>query len=272
MMSRSEQALKKKPKTWIVNLIFTAAMIVAIVISFSGSTINWRRFTTIGISLRVMWEGLSQINVDFLLGIGIYHFQEGILYLTLETLAIAFIGTFLGAILAIPFSFLSSATIVGKHISKIGTAILVLIRVFPEIILALILVKGFGINALTGVLAIGLHSVGMLGRLFSEAIDNMDKSPLEALDAVGANTWQKIRYGILPQIIPDLSSIALYRLDINVRSATVLGIIGAGGLGATMILAAENWNWSVLGTIMVAIIVMVLTVDAISSYLRGKLV
>jgi len=112
----------------------------------------------------------------------------------------------------------------------------------------------------------------MLGKLFSEAIDNMDKSPLEALDAVGANSWQKIRYGIIPQIVPDLSSIALYRLDINVRSATVLGIIGAGGLGASLILAAENWNWDILGTIMIAIIVMVLFVDAISSYLRGKLV
>ena len=83
---------------------------------------------------------------------------------------------------------------------------------------------------------------------------------------------QKILYGIIPQILPDISSITLYRLDINVRSATVLGIIGAGGLGAILILAADNWNWDILGTVMIAIVLMVLVVDAISSYLRGKLV
>jgi phosphonate transport system permease protein len=100
----------------------------------------------------------------------------------------------------------------------------------------------------------------------------MDRSSLEALDSVGANTWQKIRFGIIPQILPDISSITLYRLDINVRSATVLGIIGAGGLGAVLILSAENWNWDILGTVMIAIVLMVLVVDAISNYLRGKLV
>jgi len=139
-------------------------------------------------------------------------------------------------------------------------------------VLALILVKGFGMNAVTGVLTIGLHSIGMLGKLFAEAIDNMDKSPLEALDAVGANAWQKIRYGIIPQVAADISSITLYRFDINVRSATVLGIVGAGGLGASLILAAENWNWDILGTILLAIVVMVLLVDVVSSRLRSKLV
>ena len=149
---------------------------------------------------------------------------------------------------------------------------MVLVRVFPEIILALIIVKGFGINPLTGVLAIGIHSIGMIGKLFAESIDNMDKAPLEALDAVGANIWVKIRYGIMPQVIAEFSSIALYRLDINVRSATVLGIIGAGGIGASLILASENWNWDILGTILLAIVVMVISVDIVSSYLRNKLV
>ncbi len=271
-MTNIELALKKQPKKWVVNGIVAFILVFAVIYSFSGSTINWTRFNTIGISMRIMIQGFSNINVQFLLGNGIYRFQEGVIYMTLETLAIAFIGTMLGAVLAIPTSFLAAKNVVGAKFAKIGESILVFIRVFPEIVLALILVKGFGINALTGVLTIGIHSVGMLGKLFSETIDNMDRSSLEALDSLGANTWQKIRYGILPQIIPDLSSITLYRLDINVRSATVLGIIGAGGLGASMILAAENWNWDILGTIMIAIIVMVLSVDAISSYLRSKLI
>ncbi|MDD3957339.1 MAG: phosphonate ABC transporter, permease protein PhnE [Candidatus Izemoplasmatales bacterium] len=271
-MNRAEEALKRKPKRWVMNLIFFVAMIVAIVFSFSGSKINWSRFRSIGHSLRVMLAGFADLQWDFFFGTGIFQFKEGVVYLTLVTLAIAFIGTFIGAVLAIPFGFLASQNIVGKHVARIGEAILVIIRVFPEIILALILVKGFGMNALTGVLTIGLHSIGMLGKLFAEAIDNMDKSPLEALDAVGANIWQKIRYGVIPQVAADISSITLYRLDINVRSATVLGIIGAGGLGASLILAAESWSWNILGTILLAIVVMVLVVDVISSYLRGKLV
>jgi len=271
-MTKLEKVLKSKKKTWVINLIFTMAVLLAVIYSFSGSAINWTRLRTIGISLRIMIEGLSNLKFDFLFGTGVYQFEEGVIYLTIETLAIAFIGTLCGAILAIPFSFLASRNIVGRGFSKIGESILVLIRVFPEIVLAIILVKGFGMNALTGVLTIGLHSIGMLGKLFSETIDNMDKSSIEALDAVGANIWQKIRYGIIPQIVPELSSIALYRLDINVRSATVLGIIGAGGLGASLILAAENWNWDILGTIMLSIIVMVLIVDGISSKLRSKLV
>jgi phosphonate transport system permease protein len=271
-MKRTEEFYNKQPKKWIVNLVFLFAVAVAMIYSFQGSSINWTRFNTFGISLAAMWEGFTNINYEFLFGTGVYLFEEGVIYMTLETLGIAFLGTLLGAILAIPASFFAAKNIVGKDFAKIGEFILVLIRVFPEIILALVLVKGFGINALTGVLTIGIHSIGMLGKLFAESIDNMEVSSIEALDSVGANVWQKIRYGIVPQVVPELSSISLYRLDINVRSATVLGIIGAGGLGSTMILAAENWNWNVLGTIMLTIAIMVLVVDGVSSYLRNKLV
>jgi phosphonate transport system permease protein len=267
-----EKMLKKEPKRWLINSIFFIAMTILLIMSFSDSSINWVRFNTFWISLNSIFRGLSNIQIDFLLGQGVYDFQEGVIFLTLETLAIAFIATFLGAILSLPFSFLASKNIVGEKIARIGETLLVVIRVFPEIILALILVKGFGINPLTGVLAIGIHSIGMIGKLFAESIDNMDKAPLEALDAVGANVWVKIRYGIMPQVIAEFSSIALYRLDINVRSATVLGIIGAGGIGASLILASENWNWDILGTILLAIVVMVISVDVISSFLRNKLI
>jgi phosphonate transport system permease protein len=266
-----EMMLKKAPKKWIINLIFLVVMLGALIYSFTGSSINWTRLSTFWISLDNMIEGFTNIQIDFLIGQGVYDFNEGVIYLTIETLAIAFIATLLGAILSLPISFLASKNIVGDKISKFGEGLLVLIRVFPEIILALVLVKGFGINPLTGVLAIGIHSIGMIGKLFSETIDNMDKAPLEALDAVGANVWVKIRYGVLPQVTAEFSSIALYRLDINVRSATVLGIIGAGGIGSSLILASENWNWDILGTIMVAIIFMVVSVDIISSFLRKKI-
>ena len=267
-----QSILKKEPKKWLINLIFLVVVVSMLIFSFSDSSINWIRFNTFWISLNTVARGLTNIQVDFLIGQGVYRFSEGVIYLTLETLAIAFIATLLGSILSLPFSFLASRNIVGEKMARIGEGLLVLVRVFPEIILALIIVKGFGINPLTGVLAIGIHSIGMIGKLFAESIDNMDKAPLEALDAVGANIWVKIRYGILPQVIAEFSSIALYRLDINVRSATVLGIIGAGGIGASLILASENWNWDILGTILLAIVVMVISVDIISSFLRNKLI
>jgi len=272
-MSKLENVLKKEPRRWIMNLVFAIAMILALIYSFSGSSINILRLQTVGIQFKLMLRGFSEINWNFLIGTGLYDFDEGIIYLALQTLSIAFTGTLIGSVLAIPFAFLSSKKIVGKF-SKIGITLITFIRVFPEIILVLILVKGFGMTPLACVITIGLHSIGMLGKMFSEVIDNMDDGPIEALDAVGANTWQKIRYGIFPQIIPDLSSIALYRLDINVRSASILGIVGttAGGFGAILSLAALFVDWRTLAAVLVVIVVLVLTVDAISSYLRRKLV
>jgi len=264
--------LKKKPKRWIMNLVFTLALATGVVWSFNKATYNELRLRTFGTSIRIMIEQFQQINWNFFWGTYPWEATDGVVFMTIQTLAIAFLGTLLGAVLAIPFSLLASKNIVGKRFAVIGEIILTMIRVFPELILALILVKGFGINAFTGLLAIGLHSIGMLGKLFSETIDHMDKSSLEALDAVGANVWQKVKYGIIPEIVPDISSVTLYRLDINVRSASVLGIIGAGGLGSTMMLAGENWNWSTLGAILIAIVVMVMVVDVVSSYLRNKLV
>jgi phosphonate transport system permease protein len=271
-MTPVEKKLHTKPKAYVFYILLFLVFISTLFQSFQGSSINWLRLETIGISLRIMFEGLIDLKWDFFFGIGVYRFSEGVVYLTLQTIAIAFIGTLLGTIIAIPFGFLASASLMGKSVARVGDFLLTLIRVFPEIILALILVKGFGINALTGLLTIGLHSVGMIGKLFAESIDNMDRGPIEAIKSLGGNVVDQARHGILPQILAEFVSIALYRFDINVRSATVLGIIGAGGLGASLILASENWNWDILGTIMVAIIVMVLTIDFISNYLRRKLV
>jgi len=267
-----QEKLAKKPKPYLFYFLLTLVLIVTLIRSFEGSTINPIRLQSLGINLRIMFQGLIDIQWDFFFGRGVYRFTEGVVYLTMQTIAIAFLGTLIGTFLAIPFGFLASTSLMGKRISRIGEFILTLIRVFPEIILALILVKGFGINALTGLLTIGLHSIGMIGKLFAESIDNMDRGPIEAIESFGGHRLDQARYGILPQVLPEFVSIALYRFDINVRSATVLGIIGAGGIGASLILASENWNWDILGTILLAIVIMVLSIDFLSNFLRRKLV
>ncbi len=275
-MKNSEKTLSKKPKKWIVNLVFGIALILALFFSFQGSTINLLRWSTFGYAIKAMLKGFTEINLEFLFGYGSRQFVEGIVYMAIQTLAIAFIGTFIGAILALSFSFLASERIVGKRISKIGITLITIIRVFPEVILALMLVKAVGLNPLTCVIAIGIHSIGMLGKMFSESIDNMDIGPIEALNAVGANTWQKIRFGIIPQVIPELTSTALYRFDINIRSASVLGVLGtsAGGFGALLLLASADPNnqWDTIASLLIVIVVLVLIVDNISAYLRKKLV
>ncbi len=262
----------QRPRKWKANLLLGVVFIIVISLSFMGSSINWYRLSNLQYSLGVMIRDIVKIDWNFFFGTGGFDFDQGIVYLTIETLAIAFLGTLIGAILAIPFGLLAAENVVGKKWARVSEGLLVLIRVLPEVILAIILLKGFGMNAFTGALTIGIHSIGMLGKLFAEAVDNMDRSALEALDAVGANTWQKIRFGILPNLLPDFSSITLYRFDINVRSASVLGVISAGGLGAPLLIASTNWSWEMLGSIMVAIIIMVMSVDVLSGYLRKKLV
>lgn len=275
-MKNTEKVLSHKPKKWIWNIILGLSILIALIISFQGSTINFLRLTTFRFALKAMLQGFSDINPEFLIGYGDYKFVEGVSYMALQTLAMAFIGTFIGAVLALPISFLASERIVGKKVSKIGITIITIIRVFPEVILALVILKAIGLNPLTCVIAIGIHSIGMLGKMFSESIDNMDVGPIEALDAVGANIWQKIRYGIIPQVIPELTSTSLYRFDINIRAASSLGVIGtlAGGFGAPLLLASVDPNnqWDTIATLLVIIVILVLIVDTISGSLRKKLV
>ncbi len=256
-----------RPKKWIYTLVLVVAVVAVVVYSFIASDI-YIKDVDFAQQFYYLWRGFTHPNTDFLFDLT----KGGVPYLTLETIAIAFSGTFLAAILAIPFGFLTAKNVVGKHWSKVGEVLLIIIRTFPEIVLALVLIRVVGMGATTGALTIGIHSIGMLAKLYAEAIENMDPGPIEALDAVGANVWQKIKYGILPQVIPDFLSVALYRFDINVRSATILGMVSAGGLGAPLIFASQAWNWSQMSSVLIAIVIMVIIVDAISSKLRSKLI
>lgn len=259
--------LTHQPRKWIYNLMVVIVVLGLVIYSFVGSEINWSRFDNIGPAFKVLVDGFLHPNTEFLFGTD----EASVPYLTLQTIAIAFVGTVVAAFLALPLGFLTARNVVGKA-AKISEVVLTIIRTFPEIVLALVLIRIFGIGAFTGVMTIGIHSIGMLGKLFAESIENMDRGPLEALDAVGANLWQKIRYGILPQVMPDFLSTALYRFDINVRSATVLGVVSAGGLGTPLIFATREWDWSTLSSIMIAIIIMVVAVDLVSGSIRAKLV
>ncbi|WP_240344048.1 phosphonate ABC transporter, permease protein PhnE [Paenibacillus sp. SYP-B3998] len=213
---------------------------------------------------------------------GLFHPDWGYVYMPegedllrgiLDTLAIAILGTFISAVLCVPFAFWAATNMsVRKWISGSGKFVLTFIRTFPELVLAVMFIKAVGPGAYAGVLALGLHSIGMLGKLYSEAIENMDKGPTEALVACGANRLQMLWFAVIPQVLPEFFSFTLYRFEISVRSAAILGIVGAGGIGTPLIFALEARSWPRVGIIILGIIVTVTIIDYISSYLRKKLV
>ncbi|MCM3768599.1 phosphonate ABC transporter, permease protein PhnE [Neobacillus niacini] len=198
---------------------------------------------------------------------------EDLLHGLLDTLAIAALGTFISAVLCVPFAFWAAANMSkGKAASGTGKFVLSFIRTFPELVMAIMFIKAVGPGSFAGVLALGLHSIGMLGKLFSEEVENMDLGPTEALMATGANRFQILWFAVIPQVITGFLSYTLYRFEINVRSAAVLGVIGAGGIGTPLIFALTSRDWNRVGIILLGIIVMVTVIDLISGYLRRKIV
>ncbi|MGR6117920.1 phosphonate ABC transporter, permease protein PhnE [Aeribacillus composti] len=233
-----------------------------------------------GIPIEGFKETAGQITKAILSGIlspdwGYVYLPEGedLLRGLLDTLAIAILGTFISAFLCIPFAFWAANNMTkGKIAAGTGKFILSFIRTFPELVMALLFIKVVGPGSFAGVLALGLHSIGMLGKLFSEEVENIDFGPIEALKATGASGLQTLWFAVVPQIIPGFISYTLYRFEINLRSASILGIIGAGGIGTPLVFAMQSRDWSRVGIILLGIIAMVTIVDIISGYLRKKVV
>ncbi|GEP85535.1 phosphate ABC transporter permease [Staphylococcus piscifermentans] len=198
---------------------------------------------------------------------------EDLLRGLLETFAIAVVGTILAAIICIPLAFLGAKNIVRfRPVTGLSKFILSVIRVFPEIVMALIFIKAVGPGSFSGVLALGIHSVGMLGKLFAEDIENVDLSATESLKASGANKMKTLTFAVIPQILPTFLSLILYRFELNLRSASILGLIGAGGIGTPLIFALQTRSWDRVGIILIGLVIMVAIVDYISGKVREKIV
>jgi len=135
--------------------------------------------------------------------------------------------------------------------------------------LMFIRVTGPGPSA--GALTLGLMSIGMISKLFIETIEDLDQGILESMEAAGATTFQKIRFGVMPQLMPDFLSILLYRLDMNLRDASILGLVGAGGIGAPMIFAMSAYKWPQVGSILIGLFILILVIEQISDQIRSYL-
>jgi phosphonate transport system permease protein len=189
-----------------------------------------------------------------------------------ESIQIAALGTALAAVLALPFGVLAARNLARSPVpSATGKLILDGIRTFPEILLAIAFIKGLGLGPFPGVMAVAVHSIGMLGKLYAERIEGVDRGSVEALVATGASPAAVFRHAVLPEVLPDFLSFALYRFDLNVRSASVLGLVGAGGIGALLSLQYQAANYPRIGVIVLGIVATVGVVDLVSGRLRSRL-
>jgi phosphonate transport system permease protein len=152
-------------------------------------------------------------------------------------------------------------------------AILSAIRAFPELVLAIIFIVPFGLGPFTGALAIGLHSIGTLGKLSSEVIEGVDEGPVEAIGASGGTRLMRMRFGVVPQAMPNIVAYWLYRFEINVRASAVLGLVGAGGIGAEIVARLRyRADWQKAGAALLLTVVAVLLIDAVSASIRRRII
>jgi phosphonate transport system permease protein len=195
------------------------------------------------------------------------------LWLLFETSQMAALATFGGAAVAVLLCFPAAANLApNRAIYILCRRLLELFRGVPDIVYALILVWTFGVGPLAGILAIGLHTVGALGKLFAEVVENADMRPWEGIIAAGGNWAQAVRYAILPQVLPNFLSYALIRFEINVRGATVIGFVGAGGIGQELYSVISFNYYQEVSAIVVLIILAVSVIDLTSEAMRRRAV
>ena len=209
---------------------------------------------------KVMFGDLAWDQLDSLIG------------LMWDSIAMAWVGTLIASVFAIPLSFLAAENLVGRPIAWVVRQVFNVLRAVPEVILALLFIPVFGLTPMAGVLAIGVGSIGSLGKLFYEIIENIKAGPIEATDAVGASAVQRLRWGVIPQVAPELTSFLLYRFEINIRASSVLGIVGAGGIGGALADAIRFKEFGQAGLALIVVIIGTIAVDTVSGAIRRRIV
>ncbi len=189
----------------------------------------------------------------------------------LDTLAMSIAGTSLALALALPLGFLGARnTAPNKVIYQVARTALNILRSIPELIMGIIFVAAVGFGALPGVLALGLHSVGMVGKFISESIEHVADEPIEAVRAAGATPLQVIFHGVYPQVIGQIADVTVYRWEYNFRASTVMGMVGAGGIGFELMGSLRLMQYKEVSALLLVILATVTVVDGIGIYLRKR--
>ena len=189
-----------------------------------------------------------------------------------ETLLMAYVGTLLGATAALGLCFLASKNVTANTTVVFATRrLLEFSRTVPEMVFALIFVVAFSLGPLPGILALAIHSTGALGKLFAEVVENIDMKPVDGVVSTGGSWLHKVRFAVLPQVASNFASYALLRFEINVRGAAVLGFVGAGGIGQTLLEVIRKFYYTDVSALLVMIIATVMLIDALTERVRHKL-
>ena len=197
---------------------------------------------------------------------------SSLIYAMIETIEIAFLGTFIAIVLSIPVGLFSARNLAPNYlVFLIARIITIFFRAIPEFIMAMILVIAVGFGAIPGVLALGLHTMGFLAKFYAEDIEHVNKGPIEALKSSGASKRQIIAFAVIPQIIPSFVANNLYILDRNIRMATMLGIVGAGGIGYELQSSFRMFEYQKVSAIIIIIFIAIFLIDHLSSFIRSKI-
>lgn len=238
---------------------------VAFAWGFSGLDASFERLRTAPGDawqiVRLMWPPDFATEID-----------RGVIGKVLESVYIAWVGTVIAATLSLPLAFLASNNISPSFIRLPIRQLFNVIRAVPELIVAVVLLGVVPLGPWAGALAIGLHSIGTLGKLSSEEIESASHGPVEAVEACGGTFVSRVRWGVLPQVMPQITSYWLFRFEINVRASAVLGMIGAGGVGSELIAQLNFRNFPEVGAVLIITIAVVVFIDTVSSAIRKRII
>ena len=276
LIEEIEQTLDKKltvaemyanrPRKWVLYLAIV--LLIVVMVGWSASDIKFTGLTVTGTEVaKGALHGVYSPDKALLFGTS----DTDVPYLLLQTIAIAVLGTLIGAVLAIPFAFLASFNIMPKPVAYAVRVLILMIRTIPSIVWALMWIRVTGPGAACGVITQSICSIGMISKMYITAIEDLDTHILESLDAMGCTPFQKIRYGVIPQLTASFISTTIYRFDINLKDATTLGIVGAGGIGASLVQCLNSRRWAMVGAFVWGLMVLVLIIELVSTRIRRKL-
>ena len=270
-MSALETAQKRYPEVWrrrsrreaAVGWLWTAAIAFAAAWSVSALDIEWAFFADAHVQAIDLAQRMWPPRWSYL---------PVIVAPLIETIHIATLGTLIGLVFSVPLAFLSARnTTLNGFTWAIGRAMLVASRSVNTIIWGLLFVAIFGPGPIAGICAVAARSVGFLAKLVAEAIEEVDRGQVEAIAATGASTAQIYLVGILPQVLPVLIGTTVYRWDINVRESSVLGFVGAGGIGLYLYASINQFAWQQVLVVLIAILAIVILSEAVSAYIRARI-
>lgn len=266
-MTTIEKQLQAHPRN--MRYVLTLTVIIIALFAWSLAAVNLKDINQSGLKIaQNIISGILNPDLNLLLSVS----KQSVLYLLVETVAIAFLGTIVGAVLSVPLAFLAASNIVPKPAAWLTRLLLIFIRTIPALVYGLMFIRVSGPGPFSGVMTIGITSVGMLSKLYVDAIEELDTKVLESMTSIGCTTFEKVRYGILPQLMSLFLSVTIYRFDMNMREASILGLVGAGGIGAPLIFAMNGYKWNQVGAILIGLVILILIIEWMSNKLRTKLV